>query len=610
MKLLRSAVLSSVLLALAAGAGAQAPDTAPRKVLRVAFRTAETNFDPVKVDDLYSRTVTAHIFESPYAYDPLARPVKIRPLTAVGMPEVSNNFRTWVIHIQPGIYFADDPAFKGKKRELVAQDYVYAFERVLDPSNRSPLVSELLDAKVVGLEKAYEAAQKAGKFDYDQVVPGFRATDRYTLRIELEEPRPRLIEYMLAAPDLHGAVAREVVEFYGRDIDAHPVGTGPFKLKEWRRASRIVLERNRDFRKMLYDFEPRPDDAEGQAILKRFKGRTLPMVDEVDVSIIEEDQPRWLAFLNGQTDMIGTQPAPLPDAYVDRAVPGGKLAGNLAHQGIQASTSLNSDVVYALFNMEDPVFGGNSAEKTALRRAIGLAYDSQREIQLVRHGQAIVGQSRVVPNNSGYDPGFKCEMSDYSPERAKALLDVYGYVDKDGDGWRDLPDGSPLVIHMLTQGDQLSRALDMEWDRDMKAIGIRTEFQVAQWPENLKKAKSGQFQMWRLGGTAASPDGLDNLASYYSKQKGEQNMSRFNMPAFDRLYEQLAVLPDGPERDRVFYEAKRIGCAYMPQKIFEHRISTDLVHPWLIGFRRPLFASEWWQYVDLDPELRAKRTSH
>jgi ABC-type transport system substrate-binding protein len=610
MKLLRSAVLSSVLLTLAAGAGAQAADAAPRKVLRVAMRDAETSFDPIKVDDLYSRTITAHIFESPYAYDPLARPVKIRPQTAVAMPEISDNYRVFTIHLKPGIYFADDPAFKGKKRELVAQDYIYSYERAIDPVNRSPLTSEVIEAGIVGLKELRDEAQKTGKFDYDKPVAGLKAIDRYTLRIQLEEPRPRFVEYLLAAPDIHGAVAREVVEFYGQDIDAHPVGTGPFKLKEWHRASRIVLERNPNFREMTYDAEPAPDDAEGQAILKRLKGKRIPMVDEVQITPIEENQPRWLSFLNGQTDMIGTIANPLPEEFVDRAVPGGKLANNLAKQGIQMSQSLNADVVFAVFNMDDRVVGGYTPEKIALRRAMGLAYDSERTIHLVYHDQGIPAQSYLVPNTSGYDPDFKSEMGDYSPERAKALLDLYGYVDRDGDGWRDMPDGSPLVIHMLTQGDQQSRAMDAEWSRNMRAIGIRTVFEVHQWPANLKLSKSGKFQVWRLGSSAASTDSHETLQRYYSKEAGQANLAWFRLPALDALYDKLGAMPDGPERAALFKESKRLQAVYMPYKPFLHRMSTDLIQPWLIGFRRPLFALEWYEYVDLDPELRAKRTSH
>src|SRR5688572_10607915 len=280
-------LLFLLLTMLACAAPAQ---NAERKVLRLMFSSGETSFDPARISDLYSRAVTTHIFEAPYTYDYLARPTRVRPLTAAGMPEVSDDFRTWVVRIKPGIYFADDPVFKGQRRELVAQDYVYAFQRAIDPANISPIEANVIDLKIKGLAAAREAAVKGKKpFDYDAPIEGLRALDRHTLRIELEQPRPRFIDNLVQS-DLLGAQAREVVEFYKEAIGEHPVGTWPFKLKSWRRHSRIILERNPGYREVLYDAWPAADDAEGQAMLAKLKGRRLPMVDEVDISIIEEFQ--------------------------------------------------------------------------------------------------------------------------------------------------------------------------------------------------------------------------------------------------------------------------------------------------------------------------------
>jgi ABC-type transport system substrate-binding protein len=192
---LAAAALRGAPAAVAQSGEAPSPDMSQRKVLRLLLASAETSFDPARISDLYSRAVTAHVFEAPYCYDPLARPPRLRPLTAIGMPEVSSDFRTWTVRIQPGIYFASDPAFKSKKRELVSQDYVYAFQRAIDPANISPIEPTILDLKIKGLSTAREAAVKGKKaFDYNAPIEGLRALDRHTLRFELEQPRPRLIE--------------------------------------------------------------------------------------------------------------------------------------------------------------------------------------------------------------------------------------------------------------------------------------------------------------------------------------------------------------------------------------------------------------------------------
>ena len=581
---------------------ARAADAAaPQKVYRYAFRIAETGFDPAQIGDVYSRTITPHIFEGMYQYDPLARPVKVRPLTAAGMPEFSADFRTWTVKIQPGIYFAKDEAFKGKPRELVAEDYVYAIKRFADPAVKSQAWTWMETFELLGLRELRNTAIDGKKaFEYDKPIEGVRTLDRYTIQFRMKTPSPRFITSMLASSDLIGAVAREVVEFYGDAIMAHPVGTGPFKLVQWRRSSFIALERNPDFREMLYTADPAPDDTEGQALLARLKGKRLPMIDRVEVSIIEENQPRWLTFLQGASDMIED----VPFEFIDRAMPGRKVAPNLAKQGIRGYSMVRADAALTYFNMEDPVVGGYTPDKVALRRAIFLGVDVEREIALVRRGQAIVAQSPVVPNTTAFDPKFKSENGDYSPARAKALLDMYGYLDKDGDGWRDMPDGSPLVLHKATQPDQLSRQLDEQWRRDMSALNIKIEFVPAKWPENLKAARAGKLQMWGVGNLAADPDGQGAFQKYDSRQAGGQNLARFKMPRLDEIYDRLDALPDGPERLELFAEAKRLAVVYAPYKTHVHRYINDMTQPWVIGYRRPVFWQEYWQYMDIDNSLR------
>src|SRR5437763_3351158 len=169
-----------------------APPAAAEKVLRYAFLVAETGFDPVQINDLYSSIIISHMFDAPLTYDYLARPFKLKPNTAAALPEVSADGKVWTLRIRPGIYFADDPAFKGKKRELTAQDYVYSLKRHFDPRTKSPNFY-LVDKRIVGMDAIRKEALGGAKFDYDREVEGLRAIDRYTLRIVLTEPRPDFI---------------------------------------------------------------------------------------------------------------------------------------------------------------------------------------------------------------------------------------------------------------------------------------------------------------------------------------------------------------------------------------------------------------------------------
>lgn len=148
-----------LLLALLVGISHEAHPAVP-KTIRTAFLVAETTFDPVTVSDLYSNTINEAIFDPLLTYDFLARPVKLVPNTAAALPEITEEGKIYTFKIKPGIYFADDAAFGGTKRELTAHDYAYTLKRLFDPKNRSPWLW-YVEGKIIGGDEAAAAAKKA-----------------------------------------------------------------------------------------------------------------------------------------------------------------------------------------------------------------------------------------------------------------------------------------------------------------------------------------------------------------------------------------------------------------------------------------------------------------
>jgi ABC-type transport system substrate-binding protein len=580
-------------------AAAVAPLAAParpaRKVLRLALSSPETTLDPVQTNsDGNTGTVLAHLLEAPLRYDYLARPVRLQPCTAVSLPEVSADGRVFTLRIRPGILFADDPAFGGRPRELVAQDYVYSIKRFFDPRWNSSDLYLYESHQMPGLAAVRtQALQSRRPFDYDREVEGLRALDRYTLRLTLGLPDPRFID-RFADPVFMGAVAREVVEHYGDDIGAHPVGTGAFRLRRWRRGSRIELERSPRYRGLQYQGDP-AGTPEAQAAARHLQGRTLPLVDEVVFDVIEEAQPRWLSFLQGGQDWLE-----VPAAFRQLAAPNRSLAPFLARRGIGLQRQLRPDMAMSFFFMQHPLVGGYTPDKVALRRAIGLAFDNRAYIEQVLGGYGLPAQSTVAPFTSGYDPAYKSEMSDHDPARAKALLDLHGYVDRDGDGWREQPDGAPLLLVKAGTATLQDRRANEVWKRCMDGVGLRMQFETASWPELLKKSRAGSLMMWGYSWSAGSPDGGFFLSIAYGPSAGEANDPRFNLPAFDRLFERQRELPDGPARDALMRQAKNLLVAYMPFKVHAHTERLDLVQPWLRAYWRHPFLREHGLYVDLE----------
>ena len=566
--------------------------------LRVAFPVSETGFDPQATSDLYSDHVQRAIFETLYAFDYLARPYRRVPRTAAALPQIDDGGRTWTFKVRPGIHFADDPAFNGKKRELTAADYIYSWKRLLDPRVRSPF-SWYVQGKIVGAD-AVVAAAKGGRLDYDTPIEGLRALDRYTIRVNLKEPDYILFGYLCSSP--MAALAREVVERYG-DTNGwtmdHPVGTGPFMLKSWRRGQQIVLEANPDFRDERF---PEPADPADRASFAGVAGKRLPLVDRIEVSIMEESNPRLLAFDSRALDYVDL-PSELTDHVLDAS---NHLKPEYASRGVTLQRLTQPALQYAYFNMQDAIVGGYSNDKVALRRAIVMAFNTAELIKVVYQGQALPATQPIPPSVPGHDDSLNV-AAPYDAAAARALLDKFGYVDRNGDGWRDLPDGKPLSLVMASTPTTRDREIDEIWQRNLKAVGIRVEFMKQKWPDLLKMGKAGQLQFWRIGWINAYAEGDAFAQLLYGKNIGQTNYARFDLPAYDELYRQSRMLPDGAERNRLYRKMSELVAAYNPWVLHVYTVETTLLQPWVRGYKKHAYWEHPWLYIGVDSAQLAAR---
>jgi ABC-type transport system substrate-binding protein len=587
------AVATALSLAFATPALAQAD---AGKVLRAVFPVAETGFDPQAAGDIYSNAVNRVIFDTLYKYDHLARPMKLVPNTAAALPEIADDGKTWTIRVRPGIYFTDDPAFKGQRRELVAADYVYAWKRILDPRMRSNALNAI-EGRIFDPDGVLAKARQAGQLDLDAKIEGLQAIDRHTIRLKLNFADAELLANLTTSQ--FAAVAREVIEAH-RDASgwamANPVGTGPYRLKEWRRGQKIVLEANPGFRQELY---PESADPADKAIMAKLKGKRIPLAGRVEISIIEEGNPRLLAFRNREVDYVGVP----PDLVWNVLDPPATLKPALAKEGIVLGRGVQPAITYTYFNMEDPVVGGYTPEKIALRRAVGMAYNVPEEIKVIRQGQAFPANQVVPPTVSGHNPKLPTSAI-FNPAQARALLERFGYKDRDGDGFRELPDGKPLTLTLSTAPSAIERQFDELWARSMKDVGLRIEFNKQKWPDLVKAGRLGQLQMFTLGNINTTPEGFGFLGLLYGGHAGFSNLARFKLPEYDRLFEQARGMAPGPARDQVMQKMGDLVNAYAPWNVTVFRYENVLVHPWLGGFKYNAFNQHPWQYLDVDPARR------
>ena len=528
--------------------GVQAAD--PSKILRITFQVAETGFDPVRVSDYYSGTVIEAIFDPLLTYDYLARPAKLVPNTAVSLPEIADGGRTYRLRVKPGIFFAEDPVFKGAMRELTALDYAYSLRRFIDPKNRSPYA-----------------------FLFEGIA-AIETPERNTLVIRLKQPDFNFSHVL--AFTLSGAVAREAIEHYGDESAAHPVGTGPFRLKRYVRSSKIVLEANPGYREVVRD------------------GRRLPMIGGVEISIMEETQSRWLAFQRGDTDME-YQLAEVAPTFITA---GGELKAEFAKRGIQLERSIDPEIIYLYFNMQDGTVGGLSKEKIALRRAIAMAYRIEDQIRIIRKGQAIRAQYPIPPGVAGHDPDYRSSIAN-DPRVANALLDKFGYR-KGEDGYRRMPSGEALVIRYSSTPSERDRQFDELMKRSLDSIGVRLEIHKDRFPELIKLENQCRLMMKTSAWIADYPDGDNFMQLLYGPNSGQSNNACYRSPQYDMRYEKSRLLPDGPQRDKLYREMARIMETDTVWLLTDSRYRNVLMQPRVKGFKKhPVLHAEW-LYIDLE----------
>ena len=568
------------------------------KTLNLAMAAAESTFDPAASDDTQSSDLIVMMIEPPLQYDYFARPVSVTSRTS-DLIESSADGKTYTLRVKPGIFFTPDAAFNGKPRELVAADYVYSYKRLLDPKVASPNYY-LFDKKLLGADAVRKDAEKTGRFNYDAEITGLRALDRYTFRIELNKPDFEFVYNFTTSP--FAGVAREVIEKYRDErnrVREHPVGTGPFMLGQWQRSAKIELIRNPGYRE---DFVPTPATEADKKLAQATMGKRAPLVDRIIVNVLEESLPRVLAFQKGELDRLEV-PRDLTDRMFDKNV----LKPEFVAKGMQYQRALEPLLGFNYFNMDDPVVGGYSLEKNALRRAILLAYDTDREIAAVFKGQAELAQQLVPPGLSGHDPKLKLRPP-HDPALANAMLDRFGYKDCDGDGFREAPGCKSLKITRSSTTDSRGRIQEEIWKKSMNAIGIRVEFFSQKWPDLIEMSRTGKLQMWGWSWISGGPGGDGYASLLVSRNINAINDMRFKLAEYDRLYDEGTELPLGPARDRIYRALSELAAANSVLDFGIHTYANDVSQPWLLGYKRHPFWRTAWKYVDIDEKAREKAT--
>ena len=551
--------------------------------LNLLLENKVKTLDPAHTTDNFSARATAQIYEGLYQYHYLKRPLTIEPLLAEGLPEISNEGKTYKIKIKKGLYFQNNPAFNdGKGREVTAEDFVYSWKRLAAPSVKAGGFW-VIDGLIQGLNE-WREKYGTGKVTLDTPVAGLVANDRYTLTVHLTKPHFQFTHVL--ATTYMAVIPREAVEKYGEDFARNPVGTGPFQLEKWIPGSKMIMIKNPKYHDQFYPKEGEPaDKIKGNL---RNAGEKLPFANKLTMNLQPERQPMWLNFMQGNLDHTIIS----KDNY-SKVIEDGKVKEEYAKKGIDAYLQTRPDFTLIAFNMEHPVLGKNKF----LRQAIASALNVKKMLEKFYNGRGIVAQGPIPPGIQGYDPNYRKPFP-YDLEKAKKLMIDAGF-----------PRGQGLteLNFELPGANTFSRQFGESIKYQLSLIGVPIKLVPNSWPQFEKKVKTKKADIILMAWLADYPDPENLLQLFYSKNVSPgPNMSNFSKPAFDRLFEKAVVMPTGPERTRLFRKMVDIVNEEVPVAFQIHRIFHPAHHGWLKNYKPHPIILNRYKYYRVDAKDKAK----
>ena len=613
-----------------------------------SFSESPKTLDPARAYSSDESLFTAQVYEPVLQYHYLKRPYTLVPLTAAAMPKVSekNGYTIYDIYIKPGIKYQPHPAFAKDEqgafyyqnlteedledvhdlsdfkhvgtRELIAEDYVYEIKRLAHPALNSPILA-FMEKYIDGLTEYARTLQKV----YDKQIKenpestyldlrkfslkGVRVISRYHYRITLKGKYPQF-HYWLAMP-FFSPIPWEADHFYSQagmddhnlSFDWYPVGTGPYMLTENNPNKQMVLMRNPNFHGETYPAEGEPED-KAMGFLQD-AGKPLPFIDKVVFSLEKESIPRWNKFLQGYYDLSSIGSDSFDQAiYVDKKG-NAQLTAAMKAKHLRLQTSVSPAIYYLGFNMLDDVVGGSSERARKLRQAISLAIDYEEFIAIFLNGRGTVAQGPIPPGIFGFSTVNA--PPPYALDTAKRLLAEAGYPKG-----RDPKTGKALILYydVPASTDPGDKARFAWMRKQFDKLGIQLQVRGTQYNRFQEKMRTGNAQIFSWGWIADYPDPENFLFLLYGenskvKHSGE-NASNYHNPKFDRLFEAMKDLPNGPARQEIIDKMLTIVRHDAPWVWGFYAKDFVLTHSWNRLSKVNVMANNTLKYQRLDPELR------
>ena len=544
------------------------------------------SLDPIRGSTVYENRCASPVLETLLQYKYLMRPFQLEPLLLEDMPTVSDDGLRYSFRLKKGVYFHDDPCFPGGKgREMVAADVLYSWKRMADESQSK--VAWLFEDTILGFKTYRDAQTVAETFDLDADMEGLKVVDDYEFTVTLAKPSSRFL-WTLAMFQT-SVIPREAVKEYGSRFGLHPVGTGPFILKEedWRKGQSITFRKNPHYHECFYPEEHMPsDEVEG---FHQAAGRRLPLLDAVEITFEPKSEPMWLNFKSGKYDFT-TVPAENFDEAFNRRTR--KLRPGMKDDGIRGYQVPLLDFIFKGFNMEDPVVGGYTEEKKKLRQALCLAMDWDEVNEAFYNGLNIVYDGPIPPGMKGHPEGGEADVSyrGLNLQRSKKLLAEAGYAD--GKGLANLDYYTGRGANSQEQTEMLQQHLSR--------INVQLNVHLLDFSTLIQAVDNKKAQFFSFAWGSDYPDAENNLALFYGPNEAPKpNHFNYKNEKYDAMYQQIFSMQPSDERTAIMEQMRNIVLEDCPYGGSMARTRFYLVRSRLKNFKPIETFENWFKYLDI-----------
>ena len=578
-------------------------------------------------------------------------------------------YSVYTISIRKGILFAPHPAFAKDEngrplcltlaperaaaissplelpergtRELTAHDYVYGIKRIASPAVVSPAFG-ILRAHIVGFDKlarnigreqekvrAQAADGQTPRLDLSKFdCEGVKALDDHTLQITIRGKYPQFDNWM--AMVFFAPMPWEAEAFYANpgfaqnniSLDTWPVGTGPYMLTVSKQNREHVLERNPNYRGLPYPCEGSEEDRK-KGFLNDC-GKPTPFVDRIVLTMEKEAVPTTSKFLQGYYDSPQITRLDVGQGYIVAMGDDPDKEKLYKQKRLQFPTTVEANLWYIGFNWLDPVVGAGKTPDEArrnrlLRQAISIALDWEEQIAIFEKGQGQSAHGPLPPGlfgwrddgPSAFNPVVFEKKADGSVRRrsieeARRLMTEAGYPDG-----RDAKTGRPLVLNFDWQGTSAGSKSFLDWTaRQFAKLGIQLEIRATDYNRFQDKMARGSAQIYYWGWLADYPDAENFFTLLYGPNSkaingAGENASNYRNERFDRLFESLRNLENGPEKARVIDEMLCIVQQDAPWSFGYFPTSAAALHHWVKNAKPTQMIRNNMQFVRIDAQERA-----